>query len=84
VRHFRGTVYQIEVLNPERISRGVKSITVDGQPVAQIAATPGVGDESAADAGAVEASFADARAANYYSGGGSKIRKVIITMGSGV
>jgi len=84
VRHFRGTVYQIEVLNPERISRGVKSITVDGQPVAQIAATPGVGDVCAADTGAVEASFADASAANYYSGGGSKIRKVIITMGSEV
>jgi len=39
VRHFRGTAYQIEVLNPERISHGVKSITVDGQPVEYIAAT---------------------------------------------
>ena len=32
-RTFRGAVYQIEVQNPEGVSRGVKSITVDGVPL---------------------------------------------------
>jgi cellobiose phosphorylase len=31
-RNFRGAVYDIEVENPQRISRGIASITVDGQP----------------------------------------------------
>ena len=38
VRHFRGAAYEIEVLNPERVSHGVKSIKVDGQIVDHIAA----------------------------------------------
>lgn len=32
-RTFRKAVYRIEVRNPERVSRGVKSITVDGNPI---------------------------------------------------
>ena len=32
VRRFRGAVYQIEVNNPNHVSRGVTSVTVDGQP----------------------------------------------------
>ncbi|MBK8986586.1 MAG: glycosyl transferase family 36 [Chloroflexi bacterium] len=31
-RKFRGAWYQIEVHNPEQISRGIRSILVDGQP----------------------------------------------------
>ena len=33
-RKFRGATYEIEVQNPERISKGVKSMLVDGHPVA--------------------------------------------------
>jgi cellobiose phosphorylase len=33
VRRFRGAVYQIEVRNPEHVSRGVRSVRVDGQPI---------------------------------------------------
>ena len=32
-RQFRGGVYNITVKNPEHVSRGVKSMTVDGKPV---------------------------------------------------
>jgi len=32
-RVFRGTLYKIEVKNPEGVESGVKSITVDGQPI---------------------------------------------------
>jgi cellobiose phosphorylase len=32
-RPFRKAIYSIEVQNPERVSRGVKSITVDGEPI---------------------------------------------------
>ncbi len=32
-RTFRGAVYRIEVQNPQRVSRGVKSVTVDGRPI---------------------------------------------------
>jgi cellobiose phosphorylase len=32
-RTFRGAVYSIEVQNPQRVSRGVKAITVDGVPL---------------------------------------------------
>jgi cellobiose phosphorylase len=32
-RTFREAVYRIEVQNPERVSRGVRSITVDGKPL---------------------------------------------------
>jgi cellobiose phosphorylase len=33
VRRFRGAVYQIEVTNPEHVSRGGRSVRVDGQPI---------------------------------------------------
>ena len=33
VRRFRGAVYQIEVKNPDHVSRGVRSVKVDGQPI---------------------------------------------------
>jgi len=33
VRRFRGAVYEIEVRNPRRVSRGVCSLKVDGKPV---------------------------------------------------
>ena len=33
VREFRGAVYEIEVSNPEKISKGIKRIEVDGQEV---------------------------------------------------
>ncbi len=33
-RRFRGARYEIDVQNPARVSRGVKSLTVDGSPVA--------------------------------------------------
>jgi cellobiose phosphorylase len=32
-RHFRGCTYEIEVHNPERVSRGVGSLMVDGNPI---------------------------------------------------
>ncbi|MCX7861353.1 MAG: glycosyl transferase family 36, partial [Chloroflexus sp.] len=32
-RPFRGAVYEIEVLNPQHVSRGVASIEVDGVPI---------------------------------------------------
>jgi len=32
-RTFRGATYQIQVLNPEHVSRGVKSIVVDGKEI---------------------------------------------------
>jgi cellobiose phosphorylase len=32
-RPFRGAVYEITVNNPWHVSKGVKSITVDGQPL---------------------------------------------------
>ncbi|MEA3328648.1 MAG: glycosyl transferase [Candidatus Omnitrophota bacterium] len=32
-RRFRKIIYKIEVLNPQRVSRGVKSITVDGKKI---------------------------------------------------
>ncbi len=32
-RQFRNAVYRIEVKNPDAVSRGVRSITVDGQPL---------------------------------------------------
>jgi cellobiose phosphorylase len=31
-RVFRGTVYNIEVTNPEHVSKGVRSVTIDGRP----------------------------------------------------
>ncbi len=31
-RVFRDAIYNIEVTNPERVSKGIKSVTVDGQP----------------------------------------------------
>lgn len=33
-RRFRGATYEIEVRNPEGVSRGVRSIRVDGRPIA--------------------------------------------------
>jgi cellobiose phosphorylase len=33
-RKFRGAVYQISVKNPSNVSKGVKSMVVDGKPVA--------------------------------------------------
>ncbi|MGQ9491274.1 MAG: GH36-type glycosyl hydrolase domain-containing protein [Anaerolineae bacterium] len=33
-RRFRGATYEIEVENPHRVGRGVRSVTVDGQPSA--------------------------------------------------
>ncbi|MDR1215757.1 MAG: N,N'-diacetylchitobiose phosphorylase [Treponema sp.] len=33
VRVWRGAVYEIEVQNPDRVSKGVKSITLNGSPV---------------------------------------------------
>ncbi|MGQ9814989.1 MAG: GH36-type glycosyl hydrolase domain-containing protein [Candidatus Roseilinea sp.] len=33
-RGFRGATYEITVLNPEHVSRGVHSLVVDGQPIA--------------------------------------------------
>ncbi len=32
-RRFRGAVYDIEVANPSHVSRGVASVTIDGNPV---------------------------------------------------
>ena len=32
-RAFRGAVYEIEVKNPDHVSKGVRQITVDGSPV---------------------------------------------------
>ncbi|MGH7738856.1 MAG: GH36-type glycosyl hydrolase domain-containing protein [bacterium] len=32
-RHYRGVEYQVKVLNPEGLSRGVKSLKVDGQKI---------------------------------------------------
>ena len=32
-RHFRGAVYEITVENPQGVEKGVKSVTVDGEPV---------------------------------------------------
>jgi cellobiose phosphorylase len=34
IRQFRGAEYVIDVLNPARVSRGVESLRVDGQPLA--------------------------------------------------
>ncbi len=31
-RKFRGAVYAIEVVNPQRVNGGIRSVTVDGQP----------------------------------------------------
>jgi cellobiose phosphorylase len=33
LRRFRGAVYQIDVKNPDHISRGVRSVLVDGKPI---------------------------------------------------
>ena len=33
-RRFRGAVYEIEIQNPDHVCRGVKQMTLDGQPVA--------------------------------------------------
>lgn len=33
VRRFRGAMYEIEVVNPNHVVKGVKEITVDGKPV---------------------------------------------------
>ena len=33
-RRFRGAVYEIEVENPDHVSRGVRSLTLDGSPLA--------------------------------------------------
>ena len=33
-RKYRGATYRIRVNNPQKISKGVKSVTVDGEPVA--------------------------------------------------
>ena len=33
IRKFRGTTYNIEVLNPDGVSKGVKEILVDGTPI---------------------------------------------------
>ncbi|GAB4148456.1 MAG: glycosyl transferase [Candidatus Promineifilaceae bacterium] len=33
-RQFRNAMYQIEVKNPENVNQGVKSVTVDGKPIA--------------------------------------------------
>lgn len=30
-RKFRGATYQIEILNPDHVSKGVKSVTIDGR-----------------------------------------------------
>lgn len=32
-RNFRGSIYEIEVQNPKKISKGVKSLIVDGKPL---------------------------------------------------
>lgn len=32
-RHFRGAVYRITVRNPQHVQKGVRQVTVDGQPV---------------------------------------------------
>ncbi|MFN8378981.1 MAG: hypothetical protein U0452_09955 [Anaerolineae bacterium] len=32
-RRFRNAVYAIEVQNPERVHGGVRSVTIDGQPL---------------------------------------------------
>ena len=32
-REFRGAIYNIEVRNPEHVSKGVKEITVDGEKI---------------------------------------------------
>jgi cellobiose phosphorylase len=34
VRKFRGATYNIEVKNPDKVQKGVKTLTVDGKPVA--------------------------------------------------
>jgi cellobiose phosphorylase len=34
-RVFRGATYAIEVRNPEHINKGIKTITVDGQPISE-------------------------------------------------
>ena len=33
VRRFRGAVYEIEVENPDGVEKGVRSVTLDGQPI---------------------------------------------------
>jgi cellobiose phosphorylase len=33
-RRFRGATYEVEVSNPDGVSKGVRSMTVDGSPVA--------------------------------------------------
>jgi len=43
-RKFRGATYQIEVKNPNRVYRGVKSVRVDGREIAS-AVLPVLGDE---------------------------------------
>ena len=42
-RRFRGSVYEITVKNPDGVCKGVREITMDGQPVAGniIPCTPG-------------------------------------------
>jgi cellobiose phosphorylase len=42
-RNFRGATYQIEVKNPNRVCRGVKSVRVDGRQIAS-AVLPVLGD----------------------------------------
>ena len=33
VRAFRGDTYEIDITNPDGVSKGVKSVTVDGEPI---------------------------------------------------
>ncbi|MFH1429745.1 MAG: glycosyl transferase, partial [Candidatus Margulisiibacteriota bacterium] len=44
-RVFRGAIYKIEVKNPNHVSKGVKSITVDGKPVDKVPAANSAGAE---------------------------------------
>ena len=32
-RRFRNAVYEIEIVNPDHVCRGVRSVTVDGKPI---------------------------------------------------
>jgi cellobiose phosphorylase len=33
VRNFRGATYDIEILNPDNVSQGVKQVTLDGKSI---------------------------------------------------
>ena len=39
-RIWRGAVYEIEVINPSHVSKGILSLTVDGKPVERVPALP--------------------------------------------